>query len=123
MSDIHDQHAAAFASVSAYVITLKGERVATIAFRHPRDGAGRLWTYVHWLGTPMVRGFASGGGYDKHSAACASAIHKACAAKHALLLAEPGSPMDAFRAALCKDDGATWDRQLRDAGFDVLQAV
>ena len=73
---IYDQHRAAFSNVSAYVVMHGGERVATVAIKYPRDGAGRLYAYVHWLGVPMVRGFAGGGGYDKRSAACASAARK-----------------------------------------------
>lgn len=115
-SDIYDQHKAAFAQVSAYVITLEGERVATIAFKYPRDGASNLYAYVHWLGTQMVRGWAAGGGYDKHSAAC----------QHAMRRVRVGAPHDgytAFYAALANDGGSTWDTRLRHAGFDVLQAV
>ena len=62
MSDIYEQHKAAFSNVSAFVIVKGGERVATIAFKFPRDGAGRLFAYVHWLGEEMIRGYASGGG-------------------------------------------------------------
>lgn len=113
-SDIYEQHKAAFALVSAYVITLKGERVATIAFKYPRDGASNLYAYVHWLGTPMVRGWAAGGGYDKHSSACAHAMNR----KHAWGGIDP-----AFHSALANDGGSTWDTRLRHAGFDVLQAV
>lgn len=47
MAKIYDQHRAAFSNVSAYVITLDGEKVATIAIKFPRDGAGRLYAYVH----------------------------------------------------------------------------
>lgn len=116
MTDIYQQHRAAFAAVSAYVILHRGERVATVAFKYPRDGAGRLYAYVHWLGSPMVRGFAGGGGYDKHSAACAAAVRK---------MAVPGaSPAsDAFVIAMNVDRGYGWDDELRRAGFDVLQAV
>ncbi|MDE2426686.1 MAG: hypothetical protein KGO96_12340 [Elusimicrobia bacterium] len=76
MTDIYDQHRAAFAQVEAYVILKDGQRVANIAFKFPRDGAGRLWAYVHWLGLSMVRGYASGCGYDKRTAACASAAKR-----------------------------------------------
>lgn len=68
MPDIYDRHKAAFASVEAFVILHNGERVASIAFKFPRDGAGRLYAYVHRYGLEMVRGFAAGGGYDKRSA-------------------------------------------------------
>jgi hypothetical protein len=110
----YKQHRAAFASVSAYVVMHGGERVATIALKFPRDGAGRLYAYVNWLGSGMVRGFAAGGGYDKTSAACASAARKM----------PPGADIEnAFIAALAKDDGYGWERNLQSAGFNVWQAV
>ena len=90
MPDIYDQHKAAFPSVSAYVVLHNGERVATIAFKHPRDGSGRLYAYVHWLGVEMVRGFAGGYGYDKHSAACADAAQRAISEGNTGILAVPG---------------------------------
>ncbi len=124
MSDIYDQHKAAFAHVSAYVVVKDGELVARIAFKFPKDGAGRLYAYVHWLGLPMVRGFATGGGYDKGSAACSAAISRM---KDGLginpLEALQIQHYDAFRAALSKDDGTTWNDHLRAAGFLVLAAV
>ena len=119
-ASIYNQHAAAFANVSAYVILQDGRRVATVAFKYPRDGAGRLYAYVHWIGTPMVRGFAGGGGYDKHTAACAAATKR---------MVPPGADLSghdafpAFRDALAVDGGHRWDDQLRRAGFDVVQAV
>ena len=77
MTDIYEQHAAAFSKVSAFVILdLEGERVATVAIKYPNDGAGRLYAYVHLLGVEMVRGHANGYGYDKRSAAVAAAIAK-----------------------------------------------
>lgn len=126
MTDIYDQHKAAFANVSAYVICKGGERVATIAFKFPRDGAGRLYAYVHWRGAPMVRGFAGGYGYDKRSAAIANAMRKQ--------IWPPGSSgpggsefqaaaLHAFREALSDDSGSGWDRRLLTAGFTVWQAV
>jgi hypothetical protein len=128
-TNIYDQHRAAFAQVSAYVILWEGARVATVAIKYPRDGAGRLYAYVHWLGEPMVRGWASGYGYDKRSAACASAARR-------LSLPQgqwpDGSPhytaaqiadFNAFRAALAKDDGQGWTRNIESAGFVVYQAV
>lgn len=130
MTDIYQQHAAAFASVSAHVVLHRGERVATVAFKYPRDGAGRLYAYVHWIGSPMVRGFAGGGGYDKHSAACASAAGKmpdlsrdtyACGTPHHD--DAECEAFEAFRSALAKDDGGHWYTQLDRAGFSVLQAV
>ena len=119
--DIYNQHKAAFANVSAYVIAKDGERVATIAFKFPKDGAGRLYAYVHWLGVPMVRGFASGYGYGKRSAAVANAVNKMIVPVE----------MDGLNAALMHnflgaveiDGGEYFDRKLELAGFTVWQAV
>jgi hypothetical protein len=120
MTTIYEQHDKTFSNVSAFVVALKGKRVATIAFKFPRDGVGRLYAYVHWLGEPMVRGFAYGYGYDKRSAACSNAAHK---------LTPPDTPdanpepWASFRDALTPDDGETWDSRLRKAGFEIWQAV
>lgn len=120
MSNIYDQHRAAFSNVSAYVIlNAAGDRVATIAFKYPRGGAGRLYAYVHIFGCEMVRGSASGGGYDKHSAACADAVRKMKAGDRTKCV----DGLAHFYAALRADDGRHWDSRLRDAGFTVLQAV
>lgn len=117
-TDIYNQHQAAFKSVSAYVIMKDNARVATIAFRFPKDGAGRLWAYVHWIGTEMVRGYANGYGYDKKSAAVESAID-------ALLKRGEtyGEEYEAFRKALHNIGGNSWDNALIEAGFEVLGAV
>lgn len=139
MPDIYDLHHKAFSRVSAYVITHNGEHVATIAFKFPSDGAGRLYAYVQWIGVPMVRGFDGGCGYDKSTAACASAVRKSAivenvnaqvsARKAALLTA--AAPADAewlaqtqsFVDALSADRGPTWRTALERAGFTVWQAV
>ncbi len=119
---IYDQHRAAFSNVSAYVVMHAGERVATVAIKYPRDGAGRLYSYVHWLGVPMVRGFAGGGGYDKRSAACASAARKL--PEH--LPAGYDAAADVYRSfidVMRADGGLDWAAALTGAGFTVFQAV
>lgn len=116
---IYDQHDKAFPHVSAFVIADGGNRVATIAFRFPRDGAGRLWAYVHWIGAEMTRGYARGGGYDKKSAAVASAVARLQDATDT----ENHARLDAFRDALLDFGGFGWDHKLRNAGFQVWQAV
>jgi hypothetical protein len=118
MTDIYDAHRKAFAKTAAYVIVHEGERVATIAFKFPSDGAGRLWAYVHWTGLKMVRGYAGGFGYDKRSAACANAARNT-----GQNWGPSGKWMFAFWQALARDGGQTWDSALREAGFDVWQAV
>ncbi len=130
MTKIYDQHEAAFKDVQAFVVLGqtdemgKPNRVATIAFKFPRDGAGRLFAYVHFFGIEMVRGFASGGGYDKKTAACSAAVSRmkdGLAVNH--WQAHEIAEYDKFRAALALDGGNSWDSALRDAGFTVMQAV
>jgi hypothetical protein len=119
---IYKQHEAAFRDVSAFVITYAGERVATVAIKYPRDGAGRLYSYVHWLGVPMARGFAGGGGYDKRTAACASAARKL--PEH--LPEGYDAAADAYRRfidVMRADGGLDWAAALTGAGFTVFQAV
>jgi hypothetical protein len=117
MTDIYDQHKVAFANVAAYVVMKDGDRVATVAFKYPRDGAGRLYAYVHVIGLRMVRGFAGGYGYDKHSAAVENAV-----AKMGDYMAGTARG-ELMHAILTGGDGIYWYDRLRKAGFDVWQAV
>ena len=106
--NIYEKHGRAFNLVSAYVITDKaGARVGTVAFKFPKDGAGRLWCYMHNIGLPMVRAQAGGYGYDKRSAAAYNA---------AKLIAG-----DSWASAV-KNNGQDWIRDIEDAGFNVRQA-
>lgn len=133
MPDIYDQHDKAFGAVSAYVILWGGCKVATIAFKSPKDGAGRLWAYVHWLGLPMVRGCASGYGYDKFSAAVSDAAKRLSVVAAKDRTEELGPPRsegadwldgyEPFHTALADDNGPRWLSRLEQAGFDVLRAV
>jgi hypothetical protein len=121
MSDIYDQHKAAFSNVSAFVVLKDGARVATVAIKFPKDGAGRLWAYVHFIGTEMVRGHANGYGYDKRTAAVSVAARKVSGIRE--MSPEQQALVIAFREAAQKDDGNDWTRNLEAAGFTVLQAV
>lgn len=123
---IYDQHDAAFKNVSAFVVMENGERVATVAFKFPADGAGRLYCYFHVIGLAMVRGTANGYGYDKKSAAFADAAAKQYEVKLESwqdITAYDGEYAIAKRMRDCLTDGASWDGDLRNAGFTVLQAV
>lgn len=124
---IYDQHDAAFKNVSAFIVMKGGERVATIAFKFPRDGAGRLYCYFHVIGLPMVRGMAGGYGYDKRSAAVADAAVKQVQVKLESWQTPGGyekqyTHAHAMTFAL-KNDGKDWTDALCEAGFIVLQAV
>ena len=119
---IYDLHRSAFSNVSAYVVMKEGNRVASIAFKFPKDGASKLWAYVHWYGVPMVRGSATGYGYDKGSAACASAAMRIAHLPEDYPKFQRENQLS-FLSALVKDSGETWETQLRKAGFEVYQAV
>lgn len=128
MTKIYEQHEKAFSNVSAYVILKDGERVATVAFKYPNDGAGRLWCYLHVLGLPMVRAYAGGYGYDKASAAFTSAAQAQTkvaqpeymsAEQYKRLMTDAAIIHDACKAR----DGYDWQRNIADAGFIVLKAV
>lgn len=128
MADIYDQHKAAFPLVSAFIVAEDGERVATVAIKFPRDGSGRLYAYVHWLGLPMVRGWAGGGGYDKRTAAVIAAGSRLADMPDSVVYQHPVSATQditriAFIAACRIDDGNDWTRNLEKAGFTVWQAV
>lgn len=120
MPDIYTQHENAFSNVQAFVIGNPTDRLATIAFKFPKDGAGRLYCYLHVIGFPMVRSYAGGYGYDKRSAA----IH--AASKLVKLDGEQSMARKELAQNLLsciKDDGFDWDKHLRDAGFHVWRAV
>ncbi|PAL23579.1 hypothetical protein [Sphingopyxis sp. GW247-27LB] len=124
MTRIYEQHDAAFAQVSAHVILKDGECVATVAMKF--GASGRVTAYLHWIGVEMVRGHADGGGYDKASAAVEAAARKLdtdIPGRGTKSKAQNQAHISVFRFSLIQDDGRTWDRCLRDAGFNVLQAV
>lgn len=116
---IYNQHHAAFIQTSAYAILYVGKPVAKIAFKFPKDGADRLYAYVNWLGSAMVRGHANGYGYDKKSAAVESAISKMIAKKAFGLTTAP----DEFLRPLENVGGQYWNQALENAGFTVFQVV
>jgi hypothetical protein len=116
---IYDQHRNAFAAVTAAVVLHDGKLIARIAVKHGNAATA----YVHFLGAPMMRGQAGGGGYDKTSAAIDAAARK--------IVAPEGEKWNLDRALCDKfttacilgSNGNGWDRSLREAGFDVHQAV
>ena len=125
MSNIYDQHRAAFDNVSAFVILRGRNVVGTVALKFPRDGAGRLYAYVHFHGAPMVRGYAGGYGYDKRTAAVEDAFKKIdpanLGAYHSdSTRAECARFVNAINGA---KDGQDWCRSLENAGYAVVQAV
>ncbi len=74
MSDIYRKHESAFHQVASAALVKSKAQIGTIAFKYPKDGAGRLTCYLHVHGMEMVKGTASGGGYDKAAASFEDAI-------------------------------------------------
>lgn len=123
MTKVYEQFEAAFSNVSAFVIMNGAEQVARVVFKFPKDGAGRLYAYVHYQGFEMSRGYAGGCGYDKKSAAVENAVDK-MVSDIADYGHNGGKPnVRNFVTAIQNMGGANWDHALRDAGFTVIQAV
>ncbi|WP_343698833.1 hypothetical protein [Caulobacter sp.] len=121
--NIYDQHASAFRSVSAFVVLDdQGERVATVALKFPKKGEGRLCAFVHILGLQMIKGWASGYGYDKRSAAVENAVSRIKISVEGL---DPALARNitAFRLAAAAMGSRDWVNTLEAQGFRVLQAV
>lgn len=123
MTNIYDQHNVAFKQVQAFtafkLINGNITNEIRVAFKFPKDGAGRLYCYLHLIGTPMVRGFANGYGYDKRSAAIKDAVKK--------LQIDVNSPHTKatieLGAALIECESKGFDSALRDAGYTILNAI
>lgn len=133
MANIYDLHAKAFSNTAAYVICANGERVMTIAIKYPKDGAGRLWAYVYFIGQPMVRSYANGYGYDKTSAAVSSAIESiplpvvpdelAGKAWAELSCARDREAIAELQNGFKNIGGKGWSDIFRDLGYQTYQAV
>lgn len=101
-------------NVSACVVIdpTNPERTGRVVISYPRDGAGRLYV-IAWLpgtldeGSIRHCGWASGGGYDKATAAMGGAEFVAPNGERGKLV----------------DQGFDWASQLRTAGFIVVTAV
>lgn len=120
---IYNQFDAAFSHVAAYVVIGRnGDCVAKVAIKRGASGL-RTTAFVHWLGVPMVKGVANGGGYDKDSASVAGAARRVVMPKGPEHMAFQHAACSRFIAAAILDGGKRWDDAVRDAGFTVIQAV
>lgn len=69
-TSVYDKHAKHFSQVSAYVIIdSEGTQKGTMSIKYPKDGAGKLYLYLHLYGSEMVQVSVSGCGFDKRSVA------------------------------------------------------
>lgn len=133
-TNIYKQHDAAFSNVSAFVCLAKGNGMPEIriALKFPKDGAGRLYAYVHVLGHEMVRAYAGGYGYDKRSAAVSYAFEKIAVKEckefsglqwYELGLVQDKKQFEALRNAFMNIGGLDWQDVLRGLGYTIHQAV
>lgn len=134
MTDIYEQHEKAFSNVAAFVVIDKAtnETAFTIALKYPKNGAGRLWAYVQYLGQPMVRAYASGYGYDKASEAIAAAMARIKCESVSLadgsfeIVREPEPSPQALldlQNAFANIGGRDWQNVFVDNGYKVMRAV
>lgn len=115
-ANIYDAHRKAFANVSAWVILdAQGAQVATVAIKY----GARVTAFTHFIGLPMTRGSAGGGGYDRESAAVQAGFGQPVTRDRS----PAPSDLLAFRQALNSHDGYHWYQNLERAGYQVLQAV
>lgn len=134
IAKIYAQHKSAFRDVAAYVIMLNYRCVATIAFKYPEDGAGKLYVYVHCIGFEMVRGQAVGYDYDERTERTA-AIEDAFKRIKPSVNAFPGEQWAELHAQDMEDQRKTfqacmvdigdkvWSDALMDAGYTVITAI
>ncbi len=110
---VYQKHDAAFPLVSAGALVINGVQKGTIAFKFPKDGAGRLTCFLHIHGYSMVTGTAGGYGYDKKAAAFESAcrfLDDEC------LLEYPS-----LKGLDC--NGYGFEQALKEAGFNYYKGV
>lgn len=112
---IYEQFNAAFPHMRVAIVMRKESLVGKVVIK------GKT-AYCHFLGTRMVRATVTGGGYDLATAACAKAAQKAFDQALAEDRIMEGWERE-FWAALIKDDGLHWDRQLQDTNFQVYFAI
>ena len=118
-NNVYGQFNTHFKSVSVYTILKDGAFVASISIKYPSRGEGKLWAYVRFYGSPMVRGGASGSGYDKVSAAVVSAVSKLVPPEWRDPDHDSFAIFETLQEALKIDGGAGWDQYLEGAGFTV----
>jgi hypothetical protein len=117
MATVYEKHSKAFELVSAGALVVNGTQIGTLAFKFPKDGAGRLTCFLHIYGSVMVVGTASGYGYDKKGAALESACGNLCDIEHASILEH----YPVLKALDCGGDD--FQTAFKKAGIQYFSAV
>ena len=118
----------AFNLVSAYVVMDQDtmQPIVKIALKYPKDGSGRVNTYIHIIGMEVQHGYAGGYGYDKRTA---SIIDAASNCNDFLNDAENyqninGKQKQFIELLLSDDAQGGWQEVINhNSGFIVIQAV
>lgn len=113
MSKVYDNLDKATKHISASVILKDGEVKGRIIVKYPKDGAGRLYVFIHEYGLECLQGMASGYGYDKTGAAISDAYQQW----------EKGNSdigAELYRAIEPVTYNGEWQNVLRKAGYDVV---
>lgn len=92
----------AWGRAAAYIILKDGKFEGKIKVAYPKDGAGILRVFLWDFENELQIGSAGGFGYDKLSAALAGLK---------------------FKALVLTDHPENWERQLRAAGYEIIQAM
>ena len=116
MSDVYKQFDTATANITATALIYAGKPAGRIVLKH---GAA-VTAYVQIWGVEMVKGRATGGGYDRATAAIESAVSQ-------LKNRKPSEGDNCAQTALWAmlrafdgaDDGSRWTKRLETCGFTV----
>ena len=127
MTKLTEFNYAAFDKATGYMTALaivkNGKSIGRIVIKPGRDGASRLTAYAQVWGRPMVKGHATGYGYDKRGAALSNALM-------ALSTFDDTQDIDAFEASLrLRIIGSDYDqfdtitRAIEQAGYQLMRAL
>lgn len=111
--------------MTALAIVKDGKSIGRIVIKPGRDGAARLIAYVQVWGRPMVKGYATGYGYDKRGAALSLALCKLYdLINHDLAAGEARRALHAFYdIGMMHDQFDTITRAIEAAGYQLMRAL
>lgn len=101
-----------FSNVSAYLITRGGDQVGRVAFKHGTS----VQCFAQIWGSDMQRGKATGGGYDRSTAAAEDAFSRIGEGD---ARPEAQQHVNAIKQAMAGPDGKRWTSRIEAAGYTV----
>lgn len=115
MAKVYESLDKATKHISASVILKNGEVKGRIIVKYPKDGAGRLYVFIHEYGLECLQGMASGYGYDKTGAAISDAYQQ-----WAKEYGDSGICAELYRVLEPVTYNGEWQNVLRKAGYEVV---